>query len=105
MYIRIPPKHLWGAVLKRATEVVEKLPGSHHGGGAKVNQSNVETFVDDDVLVFDVPVKDALRPQIEDCGHQLGAERMKVSPFRAHSSAFISLATLRVYATHTCLKT
>lgn len=35
----------------------------------------MKTFVDDDVLIFYVPVKDVLRPQIEDSGHQLGRDR------------------------------
>lgn len=74
MYVRISLKHLRGAVLQCATEIVKELVGSHHGSRAKVYQSNVETFVNDDVLVFYVPVKDALRPQIEDSGHQLGRE-------------------------------
>lgn len=75
LYIRISLKHLWGAVLQRATEIVKQLPGSHHGSRAKVYQSNVETFVDDDVLIFYVPVKDVLSPQIEHSSHQLGRER------------------------------
>ncbi|TNN36442.1 hypothetical protein EYF80_053384 [Liparis tanakae] len=65
-------QHLRGAVLQRATEIVEELPGRHRDGGAEVDESDVETFVDDDVLVLDVPVEDVLRPQVEDGGHQLG---------------------------------
>lgn len=75
MYIRISLKHLWGAVLQCAMEIVKELPGSHHGSRAKVYQSNMEIFVDDDVLIFYVPVKDVLSPQIEDSGHQLGRDR------------------------------
>lgn len=75
IYIRISLKHLWGAVLQCATEVVKELLLSHHGSGAKVDQSNVETSVDDDVLILYVPVKDVLCPQIEDSSHQLGRDR------------------------------
>ena len=77
MYLRISLKHLRGAVLQCATEIVKELPGSHHGSGAEVYQSNVETFVNDDVLIFYVPVKDVLRPQIEDSRHQLGRHRTR----------------------------
>lgn len=62
MYVRISLKHLWGAVLQCATEIVEELPGSHQGGRSKVYQSNMKTFVDDDVLIFYVPVKNVLSP-------------------------------------------
>lgn len=75
MYIRISLKHLWGAVLQCATEIVKKLLRSHHGSRAKVDQSNMETFVDDDVLILYVPVEDVLCPQIEDSSHQLGRDR------------------------------
>lgn len=51
-YIRISLEHLWRAVLQRATEIVKELPRHHHGCGAKVNQSNVETFVNNDVLIL-----------------------------------------------------
>lgn len=71
IYSRISLKHLWGAVLQCATEIVEELPRSHHGSRTKVYQSNVETLVDDDVLIFYVPVKDVLSSQIEDSCHQL----------------------------------
>lgn len=75
MYIRISSKHLRGAVLQSATEVVKDLAGCHHGSRAKIYQSNVEIFVDDDVLIFYVPVKDVLRPQIEDSSDELGRDR------------------------------
>lgn len=74
MYVRISPKHFRGTVLQCAAEIVKELLGSHHGSRAKVDQSNVETFVNDDVLVFYVPVKDVFSPQIEDSGHQLGRD-------------------------------
>lgn len=104
MYVRIALQHLRGAVLQGATEIVKELFGSHHGSRAKVYQSNVETLVDDDVLIFYVPVKDVLSPQIKDSGHQLGRDRTSSltnvcftfhrSPVRCHI-----LAPL-----HTCLK-
>lgn len=72
MYIRISLKHLRAAVLQSTTEIVKELPWSHHGGRAKVYQSDVETLVNDDVLIFYIPVKDVLSPQIEDSCHQLG---------------------------------
>lgn len=75
MYVRISLKNLRGAVLQCATEIVKELPGSHHGSRAEVYQSNVETLVNDDVLIFYVPVKDVLSPQIEDSGNQLGRDR------------------------------
>lgn len=71
MYVRVSLEHLWGAIFQGAAEVVEELPGSHHGSRAKVYQSDVETLVDDDVLVLYVSVEDALRPQVEDGCHQL----------------------------------
>lgn len=74
MYVRISLKHFRGAVFQRAAESVKELLRSHHGSRAKVYQSNVETFVNDDVLIFYVPVKDVLIPQIEDSGHQLGRD-------------------------------
>lgn len=70
-YIRISLEHLWRAVLQRATEIVKELIRHHHGGGAKVNESDMETFVDDDVLILYVSVKDALCSQIKNCSHQL----------------------------------
>ena len=75
MYVRISLKHFRGAVFQRATESVKELLRSHHGSRAKVYQPNVETFVNDDVLIFYVPVKDVLIPQIEDSGDQLGRDR------------------------------
>lgn len=75
MYLRISSKHLRGAVLQSTTEIVKDLAGCHHGSRAKIYQSNVETFVDDDVLIFYVPVKDVLRPQIEDSGDKLGRDK------------------------------
>lgn len=58
-YVRISPKHLWRAVFQCATEIVKELLRHHHGGGAKVNESDVETFINDDVLILYVSVKDA----------------------------------------------
>lgn len=102
MYIRISLKHLWGAVLQRATEIVKELPGSHHGGRAEVYQANVETLVDDDVLIFYVPVKDALSPQIEDSGDQLGRDgtsSLDKNKYTLHISEPVLLSYV-----HTCLK-
>lgn len=70
-YIRISLEHLWRAVLQRATEVVKELLRHHHSSGAKVNESDVETFVDDDVLILYVSVKDVLCSQIKNCSNQL----------------------------------
>lgn len=70
-YIRISLEHLWRAVFQRAAEIVKELLRCHHGGGAKVNEPDVETFVDDDVLILYVSVKDALCSQIKNSSHQL----------------------------------
>lgn len=70
-YIRISLEHLWRAVLQRAIEIVKELLRHHHGSRAKVNQPDVETLVDDDVLILYVSVKDAFCSQIKDCSHQL----------------------------------
>lgn len=75
LYIRISLKHLWRAVLQCATEIVKQFLGSHHGSRSKVYKSNVETFVDDYVLIFNVSVKDVLCPEIKDSGHQLGRDK------------------------------
>lgn len=98
---RVALKHLRGAVLQCATEIVKELPGSHHGSRAKVYQSNVKTLVDDDVLIFYVPVKDVLSPQIEDSCHQLRNKKNiqinKEQTYTSHSESIL----LHV---HTCLK-
>lgn len=91
VYVRISSKHLWGAVLESATEIVKDLVGCHHGSRAEIYQSNVETFVDDYVLIFYVPVKDVLRPQIEDSGDELG--RDKTSSLMNEDFAFSCLIT------------
>lgn len=80
MYVRISLKHLRGAVLQCATEIVKELSWRHHGSRAKVYEADVETLVDDDVFVFYVPVKDVLRPQIEDGSHQLERDRTSSLP-------------------------
>lgn len=74
LYIRISLEHLWRAVLQRATEVVKELLRRHRGCGAKVNESDVETFVDDDVLILYVSVKDALCSQVKNCSHKLSKD-------------------------------
>lgn len=71
MYLRISLKYFRGAILECSTEMIEDLPRNHHSSRAKVNESNVETLVDDDVLIFYIPVKDVLRPQVKHSRHQL----------------------------------
>ncbi len=105
LYVRISLKHLWGAVLKRATEIVKELLGRHHGSRSEVYEPNVETFVDDDVLIFNVPVKDVLGPQIEDSSHQLGRD-MTSSLTNKHFT-FESALCFHMHflsCIHTCLK-
>lgn len=71
MYVRSSLKHLWRAVLKCTTKIVKELSWSHHGSRAKVNESNVETSVNDYIFIFYVPVKDVLSPQVKHSCHQL----------------------------------
>lgn len=78
MYAPVSLKHFWGAILQRATEVVEDLLVSHQSCGAEVNQPNVETFVYNDVLIFYVAVKNVLRPKIEDSRYKLGREGLTI---------------------------
>lgn len=84
-YIRISLEHLWGAVLQSTTEIVKELLRTHHGSRAKVNESDVETFIDDDVFILDVSVKDVLCSQIENRSHQLWRDG------RPHFSTNVSL--------------
>lgn len=72
-------EHFWGAILQRATEVIEELLGSHQSRRAEIYQPNVETFVYDDVLIFYVAVKNVLCPEIEDSSYELGREGFKQS--------------------------
>lgn len=74
-YIRISLEHLWGAVLQRTTEIVKEFLRPHHGCRAKVNESDVETFVNDDVFILYVSVKNVLCSQIENSSHQLWRHR------------------------------
>lgn len=78
MYVRISLKHFGGAVLQRATEIVEDLPGSHQSRRPKVYQPNVETFVYDDVLIFYIAVQNVLCPEIEDSCYKLGRESFTI---------------------------
>lgn len=76
-YIRISLKDFRGAVLQSATKIVENLSGSHQSSRPEVNKPNVETFVNDDVLIFYVTVKNVLSPEIEDCCYKLGEGKQK----------------------------
>lgn len=99
MYVRVSLKHLWGAVLQRATEIVEELPWSHHGSGAKVYQPDVEALINDDVLILYVPVKDVFGPQIEDSCHQLGTDTAPGSHTEDPPETCVFYTPV-----HTCLK-
>lgn len=102
-YIRISLEHLWGAVLQRTTEIVKELLRPHHGGRAKVNESDVETFIDDDVFILNVSVKDVLCSQIENCSHQLWRdERPHFNSLRHSFVACFLFGTL--HWRRTCLK-
>lgn len=103
MYVRISLKHFRRAVLQCATEIVEDLPGSHQSRRAEVYQPNVETFVDDDVLIFYVAVENVLRPEIEDSRYKLGRESLSIRRHKfngKHSSHAFHLGPVM----RTCLK-
>lgn len=109
MYIRISLEHLWRAVLQRATEIVKELLRHHRGGGAKVNESDVETFVDDDVLILYVSVKDALCSQVKNCSHKLskdGSPHFNTNVFIPYGQyiLFFLPVSSTLHWIHACLK-
>lgn len=64
-------KNFWGTVLQCTTEIVEELPRNQYCSRAKVYQPDVKTLVNDDVLVFNVPVDDVLGSQIKYSSNKL----------------------------------
>lgn len=100
IYAPISLKHFWGAILQRATEVVEDLLGSHQSRRAEIYQPNVETFVYDDVLIFYVAVKNVLRPEIEDSSYKLGREGFNKQTLQFNAKHLPRAFLLQLSSTH-----
>ena len=85
-HLLVSTQHLWAGIFNSATESSKQLARRHFSRRPKVNKLDMEIFVEDDVLILDVSVKDVQAVKVRYSWHNLWHKHIAYNRHVSHHS-------------------